>query len=118
MEQPASKLSSMSGTFAIISLAIGLLGLISFFYPPAQLLCGAAALILAYLSRIGRKLSGLAIAGIILGTISIVLSIFFFQCYIAAVRFMDDPANVAAYNAAMEQLLSQYDTLMKGFSAH
>lgn len=112
MEQPTSKLTSMSGTFAIISLAVGILGLISFFYPPAQLLCGATALILAYLSRTGKKLTGLAIGGIVLGIISILLSIFFFQCFLSALRFMDDPANVAAYNSAMEQLLSQYDALM------
>ncbi len=111
MEQQ-NKIASMSGTFAIISLAIGILGLFSFFYPPAQLLCGASALMLAYLSRREKKLNGLAVAGVVLGILSVLLSLFFFNCFMETLRFMDDPANVAAYNEAMARLMAQYDALL------
>lgn len=119
MEQPTNKLAAMSTTFGVISLAIGVLGIFSFFYPPAQLLCGAAAIILAYLSKNGKKMNVLAIIGIVLGVFSVLLSIFFFRCFIETLRFMDNPANVAAYNEAISQLMAQYGVLadlMNGLS--
>lgn len=117
MNQSANKHTTSAGTFAIVSLAVGILGMFCFFYPPIQLFCGSAAIMLAYLSKTGGKLKGTAVIGIVLGVCSILLSIFFFHFFLTALHIMDDPVNVALYREAMDQFMAQYDALINGFTA-
>lgn len=97
--------------FPIFSLISGILALISCCTPPMQMLLGAAAVILAYISRQGKPLSSMARTGLILGILSILCSLLVFFQYMAAMQLMSDPANadlvneaIRQYQAIMEQL--------------
>lgn len=105
-------LGKMSGTFAICSLVLGIFAIMSCISPPVQLLFGAAALMLSYLSKNGKRLTGPAIAGMILGILGIIFSILIFAYFMATVRLMDDPANMALFRQAM----SQYQDLINSLN--
>lgn len=105
-------LGKMSGTFSIVSLILGIFAIMSCISPPIQLLFGAAALMLAYLSKNGKRLTGPAVAGTVLGILGIIFSILIFIYFMATVRLMDDPANMALFRQAM----SQYQELINGLN--
>lgn len=104
-------LGKMSGAFSISSLIFGIFAIMSCISPPIQLLFGAAALMLAYLSKNGKRLTGLAVAGIILGMIGIIFSVLIFIYFMATVRLMDDPANIALFRQAMSQYQELFSIL-------
>lgn len=99
---------SQSGSFysmlAISSMALGLIAIISCFSPPVQLGFGACALILAYASRLNRPITVPAIIGIVLGILSIIISVFMCITVLYGIRMMDDPANAAF----MREFLKEY----------
>lgn len=105
-------LEKLSGTFALVSLILGIFALMSCISPPVQLLFGAAALMSSYLSRNGKRLTGPAIAGGVLGILGIIFSILIFIYFMATVRLMDDPANIALFQQAM----SQYQELINSLN--
>lgn len=90
--QLTDKLASILATY---SMFCGIMGLFFCFIPPVQLFVGSSALILAYASCIGRRRTGKATAGAVLGVISILLSILLFLNFIISIRLLDDPANAA-----------------------
>lgn len=94
-------------TLSALSLTAGILGLISCCVPPLQLLIGAAAIMLAVVSKKGRPFSGLAVAGLILGILSVICSILMFVNFAITMQFMQDPANAEI----MDQIMEQYQTL-------
>lgn len=95
-----------------LSIMVGIFGLTSCCYPPLQLVLGAAAVMLAYLSKNGKPLSAPAVAGTVLGVASIVLSIFIFLQYIWVMDLMADPAN----SAMMKEVFRQYRELFDSIS--
>lgn len=105
-------LGKMSGTFSVVSLIFGIFALMSCISPPIQLLFGAMALMTAYLSRNEKRLTGPAVAGTVLGILGIIFSILIFIYFMATIRLMDDPANMALFRQAM----SQYKELIDGLN--
>lgn len=105
-------LGKMSGTLSIVSLILGIFAIMSCISPPVQLLFGAMALMTAYLSRNRKRLTGPAVAGTILGILGIIFSILLFIYFMATVRLMDDPANIALFQQAM----SQYQDLINSLN--
>lgn len=113
-QQPTGTAVPHSSRLPIFSLISGIFALISCCTPPMQMLLGATAIILAYLSRQGKPLRGMALVGLILGILSVVCSLFIFFQYMAAMQIMSDPANaglvkevIRQYQAILEQLQLQ-----------
>lgn len=98
-------------TFATLSLVSGIFALISCCFPPTQLLFGAGAILLAIASKKGQPFSGVAIAGLVLGGLSVVCSILMFINFVITMQFMKDPANAQIVNQVMEQYESIFNSL-------
>lgn len=100
-------------TFATLSLVSGIFALISCCFPPTQLLFGAAAIMLAVVSKKGGPYSGAAMAGMILGILSVICSILMFINFVVTMQLMKDPANAQIVNQVMEQ----YESLFEGLQS-
>lgn len=101
----------LSARLPIFSLITGLLALISCCTPPMQMLLGASAIMLAYLSKQSSPQNGMARTGLILGILSVLCSLVIFFQYMAVMKLMRDPVNadfikevIRQYQAAMEYL--------------
>lgn len=108
--QPTSVKADPFATFALIS---GVFGLAAFCFPPAQLLFGAAAVMLSVLSKKGKTFSGMAKAGLILGIISIILSILLFFYFLIAMQMIKDPANAQMVQEIMRQYQSLFESMQQ-----
>lgn len=91
-------------TFALIS---GVCSLTLLYDPPKQMLLGAAAVLLAYASKSGKKFSDMSMAATVLGIISIVCSIIIFVSLVTFFSLMHDPANAPVFRELFD-LLEQY----------
>lgn len=100
---PSESSKSAFRICATISLLCGILGIFSFFYPPIQLIFGSSALILACVSKNCGSWRGPAIAGIILGILSIISSFVIFREYVWLMDLLDDPASSAEIKALFEE---------------
>ena len=98
-------------TFATLSLVSGIFALISCCFPPTQLLFGAAAIMLAIISKKGSPFSGIAIAGLVLGILSVICSILMFINFVVTMQLMQDPANAQIVDQVMKQYESLFDSL-------
>ena len=74
MNQQQSQERPAYDRLPFFSILAGILGFLACCNPPLQLICGSAALILAWLSKKEQPLKPQAIVGIILGCICILLS--------------------------------------------
>lgn len=97
--------------FATLSLVAGIFALISCCFPPTQLLFGAGAIMLAIVSKKDAPFSGVAMAGLILGILSVICSILMFINFVVTMQLMKDPANAQIVNQVMEQYESLFDSL-------
>lgn len=79
---------------ARLSLILGLCSILTCCDPPWQLFLGSVAAMLAYASKGDRSLSTAAWVGLVLGILSILISILNFACYMYMLKYADDPANV------------------------
>lgn len=87
--------------YGTISLIVGIVSLISFCFPPVQLILGSLAVMFALLSMEGVKsnLKGQALAGALTGVLSCVLSILiFWQTMNALDLLKDDPQYISHLN--------------------
>ncbi len=119
MQPSTNRTAARSGTLATFSLVIGVTSLLVFFYPPFQLLLGACAIFLAWLSKTpGQRLGGLSIGGIVLGVFAILFSIIVFLNFIAVIHLFDNPDSLIemiddpATAALFREFISQYRTLI------
>lgn len=96
--------SSLS-TFALIS---GVCSLTLLLDPPKQMLLGAIAVILAYASKSGKKLSSISMAATVLGIVSIICSIIVFVALVTFFSLMRDPANAPEFR----ELFDQWNSLL------
>lgn len=98
-------------TFATLSLVSGIFGLISCCFPPMQLLFGAAAIMLAVISKKDGSFPGISIAGMVLGILSVVCSLVLFACFAYSMKLMQDPEYARIFNEMMteyQQILESY----------
>ncbi len=100
-----------SNTFAIFSMIVGIFALFACISPPMQLLLGATALIVAYISRNGRAMTGPAIAGTVMGIWGILCSFLVLGFYVFTIRMLDNPD----YVAMQREILRQYQEMMDAF---
>ena len=98
-----NSLNSLSARLPLFSLIAGICGLLACCSPPRQLLLGAIAIMLAWFSRTGRSFRGSARIGLILGILSIIISVTVFLYYMFTLRFLDDPANSELVREAIRQ---------------
>lgn len=77
----------------LFSLLAGIIGILFCCTPPIQLILGAAAVLLAWISRNGRPYTRQSRAGLILGILSILCSILVFGNFVMAMNLIQDPAN-------------------------
>lgn len=104
MEQsPQNSLNTVFSRFPLFSLIAGICSLLACCSPPKQLLLGAIAIILAWASKNGRPLGRTARIGLILGILSVIISIVIFVYYMFMLHFMDDPANSELVREAIRQ---------------
>ncbi len=110
-QTPPNPAPQKPNRFATLSLVAGIFGLISCCFPPTQLLFGAGAVMLAIVSKKGSPFSGPAIAGLVLGTLSIICSILMFINFVITMQLVQDPANAQIVNQVMEQYESLFNSL-------
>lgn len=108
---PSNNTPSKPNTLATLSLITGIFALISCCFPPLQLLLGVAAIMLAIVSKKGAPFTGMAIAGLVLGGISVVSSLLIFTLYVYSLRIIQDPANAGAVKDFMTQYESLYESI-------
>jgi len=94
-------------SLAIYALISGVCSLTLLWDPPKQMLFGAIAVILAYASKSGKKLSDISMAATVLGIVSIVCSIVIFAAIVIFFSLMRDPANAPAFRELFD-LLEQF----------
>ena len=101
--------------FAVVSLICGIFSLLCLccFFFPLSIIMGVGAISFAVISKRGMPFYGTAIAGIILGTISILLGIGEFIYFMALSSLLKDPANAALVNEFMQQLEQQMQQIQQ-----
>lgn len=113
MEQKPGQKDSLYKKLSISSILTGILALIFCCYPPAQLVLGAAAVMLAYLSKNNKPFTAPAIIGMIMGILSIIISILMFVQFIWAMDLMADPSNAAMVKEIYRQYQDMFNSLMQ-----
>lgn len=113
MNQNQREKESIFHKCATFSLIAGILGIISCCTPPTQLVLGMAAIMLSYISRQGASPSPYATAGMILGAISVALSLLIFLYYVWAYKLMGDPANASLIKEIYRHYQEVFDGLMQ-----
>lgn len=103
-----------SARLPIFSLLSAIIALISCCNPPQQFLFGAAAVILAILSKNETSMDSMAKTGMVIGILSMIASLIVFFQYIAAMHIIGDPANAAL----VQEVLQQYKELFQDLSAN
>ena len=103
MEQNTGASRPAPNKLATTSLLLGILGIFTWFYPPAQLVMGSAAAISAWLSRRGRRFTGAGVAGFIIGIFCILLSFFIFSQFMLIYHIAQDPANTDLIRQVYQQ---------------
>lgn len=104
--------NSSLATFALMS---GVCSLTLLNNPPRQMLFGAAAVLLAYASKSGKKLSDISMAATVLGIVSIVCSIIIFMALVTFFSLMHDPANAPLYREFFD-MLEQYQNSLNSLT--
>lgn len=112
MEQTPGQKKSLFYNLALLSIVSGIFALTSCCSPPVQLVFGAAAVMLAWLSKNEKPMTVPAIIGMIMGIVSIVLSILIFVNYIWAMDLMADPNNAAMVKDIFRQYQDVFNSLM------
>lgn len=95
-------------TASFICGLIGFLLLCCCFAFPASILLGVAAIVLSVMSRKGRPSSGFAIAGLILGILSLLLGVAECAYLILVNTMLRDPDMAAMF----DQMIEQYQSMM------
>lgn len=113
MEQKPAQNNSFYNKLPMFSIIAGILALTSCCYPPVQLVLGAAAVMLACLSKNGKPFAVPAIIGMVIGILSIVVSIFMFIQYMWAMELMSDPSNAAMVKEIYRQYQDMFNSLME-----
>lgn len=90
-----------TNTMAVISMVLGIIGVLACCAFPVAILFGVAAVVLAILSKKGKPFSGFAIAGLVLGIIAVLLGLLMFA-YIMIVTYMYQ-SNPDFFNSIMEE---------------
>lgn len=105
--QPPKQKNGMA-TASFICGLVGFLLLCSCFAFPASIVLGVAAIVLSIMSRKGQPFSGFAIAGLVLGILSLLLGVI--ECaYLILVNTMLRDPEMAAM---LDQMLEQYQSMM------
>ncbi len=112
MEQKPGQKKSLFYNLALLSIVSGIFALTSCCNPPVQLVFGAAAVMLAWLSKNGRPMAVPAVIGMVMGIVSIILSILIFVQYIWAMDLMSDPNNAAMVKEVFRQYQEIFDSLI------
>ncbi|MCI9183482.1 MAG: hypothetical protein HFG61_01225 [Lachnospiraceae bacterium] len=98
--------------FSMLSITAGILALFACMSPPLQLLCGAMALMMAYISKNRHSMSAPAIIGSLMGFWGIFCSFLVLGLYVMTIRMLDDPSYVAMHR----EFMRQYQDLINAFS--
>ncbi len=98
--------------FSMLSITAGILALFACMSPPLQLLCGAMALMMAYISKNRHSMSAPAIIGSLMGFWGIFCSFLVLGLYVMTIRMLDDPS----YEAMHREFMRQYQDLINAFS--
>lgn len=112
MIQKPEQNNSIYNKLSMFSIMAGILALTSCCYPPVQLVFGVAAVMLAWLSRNGEPMAVPSVIGMIMGIVSVVLSVLIFLQYIWAMKFMGDPANAAMVKDFYQQYQDIFNSLL------
>ena len=97
-----------TATASLICGIIGTLSLCACIAFPLSIILGVAAIILSFLSRKGEPFTGLAIAGLVLGILSLILGVAE-GLYMIAINFMlRDPQ----MSSMFDQILDQYQNML------
>lgn len=112
MEQKPGQNDSLYYKLAIFSIMTGIFALTSCCYPPLQLVFGVAAVLLAWLSKNGKPFAVPAIIGLIMGVVSVLISILMFVQYVWAMSLMSDPSNAAMVKDFYQQYQNVFQNLM------
>lgn len=100
--------SNGMATASFICGLTGFLLLCACFAFPASILLGVTAIVLSIASRKGQPFSGFAIAGLILGILSLILGVTEFAYLIYLNHLLRDPEMAALF----DRMLEQYQSMM------
>lgn len=95
-------------TYSFMCSLAGFLLLCSCMAFPASIFLGVAAIVLAIMSRQGKRFTGMAIAGLILGILSLLFGILEFVYLMLINSMLRDPEMAAMF----DQILEQYESMM------
>ncbi len=104
--------SALASRLSLFSLIAGILGLVSCCNPPIQLICGSSAAILAWLSRTQQPLTPRGVIGLVLGILSIIISILVFFQFMWAMEIIEDPANAELIRQFYQQTQEMMESMM------
>lgn len=113
MEQKPGQKDSLYNKLSIFSIMAGVLALTSCCYPPVQLVLGAAAVMMAYLSKNSKPFTIPAIIGMIMGVLSIIISVLIFVQFVWAMDMMSDPSNAAMVKEIYRQYQDVFNNLLQ-----
>lgn len=113
MEQKPGQKDSFYNKLSIFSIMAGVLALTFCCYPPAQLVLGAASIMMAYLSKNRKPFTAPAIIGMIMGVLSIIISILIFVQFVWAMDMMSDPSNAAMVKEIYRQYQDVFNNLLQ-----
>lgn len=91
-----------SNGLALASMIVSIFALITCCIPFLQFPLAVTAIVLVILSKKGRPLHGFAIAGLVMGIISILMSIFMTFYWGIVISTMNDPEFMSMYNEILE----------------
>ncbi len=98
--------------FSLLSITAGIFALFACVSPPMQLLFGATALMMAYISKNNeRSLPVPAFVGSLLGIAGIFCSFAVLGLYVMTIRMLDDPGYVAMHR----EFMRQYQDMINSF---
>lgn len=106
-KRPPKQPNSLA-TFSFMCSLTGFLLLCSCMAFPVSIFLGVAAIVLAIMSRQGKRFTGMAIAGLILGALSLLFGILEFVYLMLINSMLRDPEMAAMF----DQILEQYESMM------
>lgn len=91
-----------SNGLALASMIVGIFSLITCCIPFLQFPLAVAAIVLVILSKKGKPFHGFAVAGLVMGIISILISIAMTFYWGVVISMMNDPEFLSIYNEILE----------------
>ena len=107
---PGTPAPNKTNNLAVVSMIVGIFGLVFCCFPPLQFSLGVAGIVLVIFSKRGKPWSGFAIAGLVLSILSLLISLAVFAYGLKIAGMMKDPQYAPLFNDVYE-MFEMYETM-------